>query len=321
MHPKPVALPVPVALATLAAAEDSDSLPAMLDRRSALVEQLGHLDGRISQVATESICGNRDDSQDVELYDGSLGVTREFVAQHERPVGNLRWLTNLGQRFSGAGETAGNVSGVSWGTGALFAKDLFLTAGHSFDQEGNGWRRPSRNGRVLAPNDLAPLMHVVFDFQKDAASPTHDVRPGESFPVVELVEHRISGLDYAIVRLGANAAGELPGDRFGTLNVASDDIDEPRALLCIIQHPDGAPKRVEAGPLFRNVAGRIEYKDLDTLGVSSGAPILSQRGEIVGVHTTGGCFEFGGTNYGTSIGIIREASTVLRFRRRRPSHS
>ncbi len=319
MNPKPVALPVPAALAALDAAEEP--LPAMLERRSALFEQLGQLDAKIAQVATQSICGNRDDSQDVELYDGTLGVTREFVAQCEPPVGNLRWLSDLGRRFSGPGESAGGVSGVKWGTGALFEKDLFLTAGHSFDQQGNGFLHPSRNGRVLAPNDLAQLMHVVFNFQVDGTSATRAVRPGESFPVIELVEHRVSGLDYAIVRLGPNAEGQLPGDHFGKLPVASDDIDEPRATLCIIQHPDGAPKRVEAGPLFRNVAGRIEYKDLDTQGTSSGAPILSPRGEIVGVHTTGGCFEFGGTNFGTSIGIIREASTVLRFRRRRPVHS
>jgi len=34
----------------------------------------------------ESICGVTDDSQDVEMYDGSLGVTQAFVTTHQRPV-------------------------------------------------------------------------------------------------------------------------------------------------------------------------------------------------------------------------------------------
>ncbi|HEX6095368.1 MAG TPA: trypsin-like peptidase domain-containing protein [Thermoanaerobaculia bacterium] len=320
MNPKPAALPFPAARTTAEPARES--LDAMLARRLTLIDEIGNLEARIGRVATESVCGSRDDSQDVELYDGTLGVTREFVMKHQSPVGLLQWLDNLGERFDGPGETPGNVSGVRWGTGALIqqglSKDLFLTAGHSFDGEGNGWRRPSRNGRPVPARELATSMRVLFNFQVDGQSNPRVVRPGESFPVVELLEHRLSGLDYAIVRLGPNAAGQLPGDVHGTLRMALEDIEEMRTMLCVIQHPGGAPKRVEAGPMTRNVAGRIEYKDLDTLGVSSGAPVLSPAGEIVGVHTNGGCFEFGGVNYGTSIGIIREASAIIR-RRRRPS--
>lgn len=316
MNPKPVALPAPAARTLESTPEP---LANMLSRRSTLLREVGDLEATIARVATESICGSRDDSQDVELYDGTLGVPREFVTTHQAPVGLLRWHDDLARRFSGTGEAAGNVAGVGWGTGALFQKELFLTAGHSFDGFGNGWVRPSRNGRPVPPGELATAMRVIFNFQVDGSSTPRAVRAGESFPVLELVEYRLSGLDYAIVRLGANDAGILPGEIHGTLPVAILDVEEPRAMLCVIQHPDGAPKRVEAGPMFRNVAGRIEYKDLDTLGGSSGAPILSLRGEIVGVHTNGGCTEFSGANYGTSISIIREASTVLRRRRRRPS--
>lgn len=320
MNPKPAALPFPAARTT--AESPREPLDAMLARHAALFHDVGELEVRIARVATETICGGRDDSQDVELYDGTLGVTREFVAGHQAPVGLLRWRDDLAERFRGAGEAPGNVSGVGWGTGALIRqglrKDLFLTAGHSFDGEGNGWRRPSRNGRPVPAGELATAMRVVFNFQVDGQSDPRAVRAGESFPVVELLEHRLSGLDYAIVRLGPNAAGQLPGDVHGTLGVALEDVEEARAMLCVIQHPNGDPKRVEAGPMTRNVAGRIEYRDLDTLGGSSGAPILSLAGEIVGVHTNGGCFEFGGVNYGTSIGIIREASAIIR-RRRRPS--
>ena len=324
MNPKPAALPAPGRSRTARPGSRSPAATAeanapvlddMLSRRSALLLELGNVEAAIARVATESICGSADESQDVELYDGTLGVPREFVANHESSVGHLRWLDDLAQRFAGSGESPGNVAGLGWGTGALIEPDLFLTAGHSFDGEGNGWRRPSRNGRPVPASELATSMRVVFNYQVDRE--TGEVREGESFPVVELVEYRLSGLDYAIIRLGANPAGQRPGDRYGKLSVAAKDVEQPRSTLCVIQHPDGGPKRVEAGPMFRNVAGRIEYKDLDTLGGASGAPVLSLQGEIVGVHTNGGCSAFSGANYGTAIGIIRQASEVLRLRRRR----
>ncbi|MCW5198472.1 trypsin-like peptidase domain-containing protein [Desulfobulbus sp. F3] len=136
-------------------------------------------------------------------------------------------------------------------------------------------------------------------------------RPGESFPVEELLEYRIAGLDFAIVRLGRNAAGRLPGEIYGRLQLALKDIIQPGAMLCLIQHPSGRPKQIEAGPMLRNRAGQIAYDSLDTEGGSSGAPILSLDGELVGVHTNGGCSAFSGFNYGVTITAIRTASSIV----------
>ena len=47
-----------------------------------------------------SICGATDDSQEVEQYDGTLGVTVAFVNAHERPVVQVQWNSDLAATFT-----------------------------------------------------------------------------------------------------------------------------------------------------------------------------------------------------------------------------
>lgn len=81
-------------------------------------------------------------------------------------------------------------------------------------------------------------------------------------------------------------------------------------MLTMIQHPSGRPKRIEAGPMRQNVSGQISYDSLDTEGGSSGSPIISDAGEVVGVHTNGGCTAFNEFNFGLAIGTIRQNSNI-----------
>jgi len=313
MIPKPVALPRPPRDETVemseSLADSTQLLKQAMERRQRLALELELADADVERLAIESICGATDDTQDVELYDGTRGVTRAFVDTHERAIGQLQWLDDLAARFSGPGESPGDVAGVRWGSGGLIANDLFLTAGHCFDTFGGGWVRPSRNGQTITSSEVATLMRVNFLYQLDGVSST--VRAGEAFPVTALLEHRVGGLDFAIARLGANTAGQLPGDVYGVLGLAEDDLTTAGAILCMIQHPSGRPKRIDAGPLHQNVGGKIEYGTLDTEGGSSGSPILSTAGEVVGVHTNGGCTRFSGANYGVALGAIRLASVVI----------
>lgn len=84
------------------------------------------------------------------------------------------------------------------------------------------------------------------------------------------------------------------------------------ARPCVIQHPNERRKQVEAGPLLSNNSGHISYDEIDTLGGSSGSAVLNgETGEVVGVHTNGGCSAFGGANYGVAIGTIRKVSSIL----------
>lgn len=249
----------------------------------------------------ESQCGGADDSQPVEQYDGTLGVTQQFVADHERAVGQLQWNSSLASIYT----NPGNVNGVRWCTGTLISCDLFLSAGHCFDQTGGGWIRPKINGtnNTISVEQIATNMHVNFNYQVD---PVGVLRPVDEYAVTELVEYRLGGLDFAIVRLAGN-----PGAKYGFTRISPTDANVGD-MLCVIQHPAGVPKRIEAGPLTDLHDNRLGYNDIDTLGGSSGSGVLGPNGQIVGVHTNGGCNPtMTGHNHGRRISsIISVSSTV-----------
>lgn len=263
------------------------------------------LEGPDYERILESICGVADDSQPAEQYDGSLGVTTQFVLDHQAPVAQVQWNTNLGARYA----NPGNVSGARFGTGAMVGPDLFLTCGHLFDGDGGGWVVPRQPGTStpIPPAEIATNMHLNFNYQVDS---TGAMRPVEEFAITQLVEFRLGGLDMAVCRIAGN-----PGTKFGFLGV--DTVDAVIGdVLAIIGHPAGVPKRIEAGPLTGVSGNYLTYNDIDTLGGNSGSPIISARtGRVVGVHTNGGCTAAspagGGANSGVAIARIRAVSPTV----------
>lgn len=248
----------------------------------------------------ESICGTTDDSQPVEQYDGTLGVTTAFVDTHETAVAQVQWNSNLAAAY----DDPGNVSGVRWGSGTMITADLFLTCGHLFDQTGGGWSRPKVDGttNVISPQEIATNMHLNFGYQHDEDG---TIQPGQSYAITELVEYRLGGVDMAICRVAGN-----PGSIHGTTAVSTTDANTDE-MLCIIGHPAGMPKRIEAGPTTDVTSTQLRYDDIDTLGGNSGSGVLSGvTGRIVGVHTNGGC-NSAGFNYGVPIEAFRAVSPTL----------
>jgi V8-like Glu-specific endopeptidase len=254
-------------------------------------------------LVLETICGALDDSQPVEQYDGTLGVPAAFVAAHQSAVCQVQWNSNLASVYT----NPGNVSGARWGTGTMVSADIMLTCGHLFDQTGGGWERPRQNGttNIISPQEIARNMKVNFNFQVDASG---NPRPEQSFAITELIEYRLDGIDMAVCRIAGN-----PGATFGTTPISTTDASTPD-MICIIGHPAGQRKRIEAGPTTAIDGSLIRYNDIDTLGGNSGSGILrASDGRLVGVHTNGGCNPQGtGSNFGQRIEAVRAASPTLR---------
>jgi len=259
----------------------------------------------------ESICGVADDSQAVEQYDGTLGVTQAFVAANQSRICQVQWKSDLNSRY----RNPGNVNGVRWGTGAMISSNIMITCGHLFDQRPSTWRVPRDNGSGdrIPPEEIAQNMQVNFNFQRDRNG---DLRVEQSFDILELVEYRLGNLDMAICRIDGN-----PGATFGTLNVSTTDANVAD-MICIIGHPSGSPKRIEAGPTTSLTGNLIRYNDIDTMGGNSGSPIIrASDGQVVGVHTNGGCNSNspgpgGGSNFGLRItSFISNSPTLQRLTR------
>lgn len=253
----------------------------------------------------ETLCGVADDSQAVEQYNGMLGVPIAFVNARQSAACQVQWNNNLASVYS----NPGTVSGARWGSGTMISDDLFLTCGHLFDQTGGSWQRPRINGttNIISPQEIARNMKLNFNFQVD---PAGTLRAEQSFPILDLLEYRLNGIDMAVCRIGGN-----PGAIFGRATISITDAAPPD-MICIIGHPAGQPKRVEAGPTTLISGNLIHYNDIDTLGGNSGSGILrASDGRLVGVHTNGGCTPAspadGGSNFGQRIRAVIDASPIL----------
>jgi len=264
------------------------------------VSAFGQLPSPPDAPLDESQCGPTIDWQDVERYDGTLGPSISFVNNNESPVGMIRWNTGLSGRYS----NDGNVSGQHWCTGTLIGDNIFLTAGHCFDvkaNDGSGWDFPvdDDTGDEISPYEAATNMNVLFNYQLDGGG-------AQSFKVRDLLEYRHGGLDYAVLLLDGNPAASYGAQDMDYYQPATGQ------ELTIIQHPGGNYKKIEAG----NAAGiystnYVRYSDLDTIGGSSGSGVLDSSGQIVAVHTNGGCGATGGSNRGVMISKIRLVSPIV----------
>lgn len=211
------------------------------------------------------------DLQHVSEYDGSRGQPVEFVAANEPKVAALAYGT----------PTSSN----KYCTGTLISENLFLTAAHCIDS--------------TSLNDFA-----VFNYQKVRGST--DLQAQDHVKILEVVEQALGGLDYAIIKLEGT-----PGATYGFAHINANEV-ELGHLLTIIQHPSGTPKKVDIGTR-KGTRGTdyMTYGDLDTEPGSSGSGVLDNVGQLVGVHTNGGCTPTQGDNAGVLMTKIVAASPTI----------
>lgn len=213
----------------------------------------------------------KNEMQPVADYDGSRGQPVEFVASHEQAVAAMAYGTP--EKSS------------KYCTGTMISEDLFLTASHCID------------GTTLKD-------YVVFNYQKVRGA--SDMAPAEHVKILSVVEQTLGGLDFGIIKLEGK-----PGLKYGFTHINNSEVLNG-ALLTIIQHPSGNPKMVDVG---HRVGSRMDvymtYGDLDTEPGSSGSGILNETGEVVGVHTNGGCTSVGGENAGVMMTEIAKVSATI----------
>ena len=213
-----------------------------------------------------------------------------------------------------------NVSAMRWGSGCLIADNLFLTAGHCFDvlNDDNGNLSDALTNSPLNPVEFVSLMTVSFNYELMAcpvpeSAATNAIPNEKVFNIRRLVEHRLGGLDYAILELEG-----LPGKEFGTVRLSKKLPSEGKEVV-IAQHPSGQVKKVHSGPIvcedtvcYKLGDSKIYY-GVDTMPGSSGSAVaLPEDKVVVGVHVHG----FSGAqihkaNSAVSIRAISEVSRVL----------
>jgi len=199
------------------------------------------------------------------------------VSSYDGKLGQTKEFVKKFETSVAAMEEAGSDDSGKFCSGTMVSPDLYLTANHCVESGTVG-------------------QYLAFNYQKGGKQ--------EHFKIVEVVEAG-TGLDYALVRVEGK-----PGDKYGYKKVKSA-LPAKGDLLTIIQHPSGNPKTVEVGHRGGYTAPYMGYGDLDTEPGSSGSGVLDKDGNVVGVHTNGGCGPTSGENKGVAMSDIVKKSKIL----------
>jgi endonuclease G len=157
------------------------------------------------------------------------------------------------------------------GTGFLVAPWLLMT-----------------NNHVLPTEEVAEAAGVRFGYQQQESGDVVGVKNVRVDPARFFVTSPEDQLDFTVVALGPMPGGaDAPGDVLGTIPLvgSTGKILEGEPIN-IIQHPEGRPKEIafRNNRLIKLVDDDVLTYSTDTDRGSSGAPVLNDQWELVGLH-------------------------------------
>ena len=272
------------------------------------------------------ICGNVPAYFDVEYPSAArfletFGFDRGYIPSFEdgtnllkfKPASRLVPELIHGQEDPFTNSSVSAIAGSRFCTGTIISHEnldieldgeaLFLTAAHCIQ---NVYLPTRVSGKYMTPQEAALSMVVELHYEIDPD--TGDIRgETETVEVTALVENGYESypyVDYALLRI------KKPDsiDTNAAIKVAATN-PSVGSYGVIFQQPGGGVKKVHAGVIQNQSNGRLHYS-IDTKKGSSGAGVLDEWGELVGLHVQGGCEE-GSLNKAVPISAIRKKSSAI----------
>ncbi|UFX46114.1 serine protease [Bradyrhizobium sp. 41S5] len=173
-------------------------------------------------------------------------------------------------------------------TGFLISEDQFITNEHCV------------NSAAICETAASTFGYEDTD--------TGSTSPGRRYACEQLISSD-ADLDFALLKLSGK-----PGLMWGTLKLASREPSQSEPVI-VVEHPAGEPKqvsRLDCSITTLLADGRKSQSDLghkcDTLGGSSGSPVLSEDYEVLGLHHFGFSNEprWTGENRAVRITLIKQ---------------
>lgn len=181
----------------------------------------------------------------------------------------------------------------------------------------SAWRVANSNAIATARHVAVLTFFSVAEFNSPASNATTGAivhpAPADQWPILRGTIQQSSasalGDDWAVATVGPNSAGQSLFERYGrgfltasTLPAINDTIRITGNGIDNTPDPSRHHRtQTDTGPLTGVSGTRLLYQADTTNGNSGSAVQNAATGEVIGIHTNGGCGASSGSNSGTSI--------------------